>query len=565
MSAGIFQGSEVIEKYQDTLVEKGLISQSQLAIAKISQENLGLDLGAVLIKKKFVDQNQLLSFVADVQGIPFISLKDIELDPEVVHKLPFHLAKQNQAVPFGVKDGKVQIAMANPFSSFIIEDIKEMIRSDVIPYLVNAEEIDEVLASFVEHDVTDQNQLLAIEVTSAKEAEGSAETKKMEEMASGPKVVAMVNNILAKANNERASDIHIEPQRDSLRIRFRVDGLLRERGNLDKSMQLPITSRVKILGGLDIAERRVPQDGRVRILLVGKPLDLRISTCPTQHGEKIVIRLLAKEGVKSIDSLGFSKTERKTFQDIITKSHGIFLVTGPTGSGKSTTLYAALGRINSSDKNIISIEDPIESEIEGVNQVQVNNKAGLTFAGVLRSVLRQDPDIVMLGEIRDSETGEIAVRAAITGHLVLSTLHTNTALGAISRLEDLGVEKFMIATALKGVLAQRLVRRICQHCKEETSPDISKYGLKDVHIERAFVGKGCEACGYSGYGGRMGIFELVAIDEKIRKMITAGAGEPELTKQIREDGVRSIVQYGLDKVAEGLTTIEEVFRVTQED
>jgi general secretion pathway protein E len=388
------------------------------------------------------------------------------------------------------------------------------------------------------------------------------EAKKIQEIASGPKIIATVNNIIAKAKKEGASDIHIEPYRDSLRLRYRIDGILREMGNLPASMHMPVVSRIKIMAQLDIAERRVPQDGKARVRMVGKALDMRINTCPTQFGEKVCIRIFAKDNTKTIESLGFSEHDRKIFTDIISKPNGIFLVTGPTGSGKSSTLYAGLMRINSPEINIMTIEDPVESELDGINQVAVSQKSGLTFASVLRAALRQDPDVIMIGEIRDAQTAEIAVRAAITGHMVLSTLHTNSAAGAIDRLKDIGVEPFMIASSVRGILAQRLVRKICDHCKEE----IPTENMYNFELKKNFHGKGCEDCNFSGYGGgRIGVFELLSINKDVRQLIHNGAGEDEISKYLIANKVPTIIDDGLHKVEMGVTTIDEVVRVTAED
>ncbi len=561
---GSFQGHEILLKHEHALVGEGLISGDQLAIAKISQENLGLDLGSVLLKKGFVSEGTLLDFMARRLGISYVSLKDYQLNADLVRRVPLHVARHHKIIPLSMIDGKLSLAMVNPFDAFAKDDLKELFKAEVEPCLASLKEIEESLDLMFNDNDEDAERLMTVEVTETG-AHSEAETRKMQEMALGPKVVSVVNNIIARANSERASDVHIEPYRNKLVVRYRIDGLLRERGTLAKSMQMPVISRIKILAGLDIAERRVPQDGRVRVLLVGKPLDMRISTCPTQHGEKIVIRLLSKDQVRSIESLGFSEHERKVFSDIISKTHGIFLSTGPTGSGKSTTLYAALTRLNSSEKNIISIEDPIENEIEGVNQIAVNVKQGLTFAAVLRSVLRQDPDVIMLGEIRDGETADIAVRAAITGHMVLSTLHTNTAAGAISRLKDLGVEPFMIASALKGVMAQRLVRRVCAACKNEVDPDTDRYAMLNLPIKKRFQGKGCKICNYTGYSGRVGIFELAPINDEVRELIHKDPREEELVTAFRKNGVKSIMDDGIEKIEAGLTSPEEVLRVTQED
>lgn len=559
---------EALKPYEHLLAEEGLITKDQLAIARISKENLGVDLGSVLLKRGFTTETKLLEFFSKHTQVPFISIKSFDLDPELVRQLPYHVAKQHRLILIAKKDEKYCVAMANPFDSFAKDDLKDSLQGiEYIPYLASAKEITETLDKYFQGKQSqDDGSNITLQVANDNEIGNVEDAKKAQEAASGQKVVNAVNSIIGRAHAEHASDIHIEPSRRSIRVRYRIDGLLRERGEFPKTMLLPLVSRIKILASLDIAEHRIPQDGRVRVLLVGKALDLRISTCPTQFGEKIVIRLHTPDDVKSIESLGFLEKERKLFSEIISKSHGIFLVTGPTGSGKSTTLYAALSRINSPERNVISIEDPIESEIEGVNQVAVNIKTGVTFAAVLRSALRQDPDIIMLGEIRDAETAQIAVRAAITGHMVLSTLHTNSAAGAIPRLEDLGVEPFMLSSALKGVLAQRLVRKICDLCRIETPLDPEKYGPDIMaSVKKAHMGKGCKNCNFTGYRGRIGIFELAAVDEKMRHMINSNASEIELTKYLRENGTLSIIDDGLAKVNMGLTTLDEVLRVTTED
>ncbi|OGQ06956.1 MAG: hypothetical protein A3G32_07095 [Deltaproteobacteria bacterium RIFCSPLOWO2_12_FULL_40_28] len=561
----ILQADGVLSRYEKDLIAEGLISEDQLTIAKISQQNLGQDLGTILVKRGYISENILLSFVAKRIGFSFVDLKETKIDPDIVRKVPLQIARQYKVIPLKQNGTNYIVAMANPFDQFALDDLKGIFKTEIEPCLANGADVDHFLDQFYESGEAESENLTTVEVLSEADTQSEAETRKMQEMALGPKVVSAVNNLIARAHHEGASDIHIEPNQNKIIFRFRVDGLLRERGTMPKNMHLPVVSRIKILAELDIAERRIPQDGRVRVMLVGKPLDLRISTCPTQHGEKVVVRLLSKDAVRSIESLGFPDKERRLFSDIISKSHGIFLVTGPTGSGKSTTLYAALTRINSPDRNIISIEDPIENQIEGVNQVNVNPKAGLSFAAVLRSVLRQDPDIIMIGEIRDAETAQIAVRAAITGHMVLSTLHTNTASGAISRLNDLGVESFLLASALKGVLAQRLVRKICKSCRTETSTEDHRYGALTAKAKKAFCGVGCKACHYTGYSGRVGIFELAPITDVIRTLIHEKADESAIVAELRKIGVKSIMEDGIQRIEDGITTLEEVLRVTSED
>ncbi len=556
---------KIIENIAEEMVRQNVITADQLAVARVSRENLGEDLGQILLKKGFVKESQLLNFIAQSLSVSYVSLDGVIIPKELIQKIPAHLAKRYHLIPVREENEAVVVAMADPLDLFALDDIRAALKTEVMPVLASSKEIDQLITQHYHTQRTDLDKTHEQVELMNLMSEESETSDRLQKIATGPMVIQTVNHIVAQAYHDKASDIHIEPMSHGVRIRYRIDGLLEESQNLPKEMLLPIVSRIKIMSGLDIAERRIPQDGRVRIRIGGNALDLRISSYPTLYGEKVVMRLLNKEQGVSIDSLGFVERDRKTFTDLIMKSHGIFLVTGPTGSGKSTTLYAALTRINTPEKNIISIEDPIESEIIGVNQAQINMKSGVTFAAALRSILRQDPDIIMLGEIRDGETSEIAVRAAITGHLVLSTLHTNTAAGAISRLVDLGVQPFLIASSLIGVLAQRLVRKICGICRVEIEPDREKMPEFADQLQRAFKGQGCPACRMTGYSGRMGIFELAPITEVIRKLVSERATDQMVEDELRRQGVKSMMEDGIVKINEGITTVDEVFRVTQED
>ncbi|MBI4124807.1 MAG: Flp pilus assembly complex ATPase component TadA, partial [Deltaproteobacteria bacterium] len=557
-------GLPSVGQYAQDLVKEGLLTKDQLAVAKVSQQNLGEELGQILVTKGYLTEEKLLEFLSRHLNIPYVSLKQVKPDPKLLREIPVTLAKKHLLIPLKKNsDGKIDVAMANPMDAFVLDDLKQAFHGDIHPHLASAQEILEMIEqTYVGPAGEKEKKMIGVlETITEEETFGRLEYKKIEEMASGPKVIAAVNDIITKAWSERASDIHIEPFQDTSRIRYRIDGFLSERGAINKNMHLAVVSRIKIMAGLDIAEHRVPQDGRVRIRMIGRTLDMRISTCPTQYGEKVVLRLLSKESLRSIEDLGLDPKDRRLFSDLVTSSHGIFLATGPTGSGKSTTLYSALMRINSPDINIVSIEDPIENEIEGIAQVAVNVKTGLDFARVLRSVLRQDPDVIMIGEIRDAETANIAIRAAITGHMVLSTLHTNTAAGAISRLLDLGVEPFLLNAALNGVMAQRLVRKICPACKEEFPLNPDKLGDLAQKIKKAYRGKGCPECLLSGYHGRVGIFELVPVTEALREMVYKKASDVALEAEVRKMGIVSLREDGFRKVEKGITTIEEVLRV----
>lgn len=557
-----------ISHFARDLIHEGLVTKEQLAVAKVSQENLGEDLGSVLVRKGFVNEIQLLEFLSRHLRVPFVSLKNCDVDPQLLREISPTVAKRHLVLPLRRHNGKIEVAMANPLDAFALDDLKMAFQGEgIAPFLAPPREIQRAIekAYATEPETQEAKRSAIIETITEGADYGAMEYKKIQEIASGPKVLSVVNELISKAWGEGASDIHVEPSKEKSRIRYRMDGILNEKGSLTKNMHLAVVSRIKIMAGLDIAERRIPQDGRVRMRLIGRTLDLRISTCPTQYGEKVVLRLLSKESLHDIDDLGFSPEHRQIFREMISKSHGIILATGPTGAGKSATLYAALTRINSPELNIVSIEDPIESELDGISQIAVHPKAGLTFAGILRSTLRQDPDVIMIGEIRDSETASIAVRAAITGHLVFSTLHTNTAAGAISRLLDLGVEPFLLSTALQGVVAQRLVRKICRECREAVPIDVTKLGPYARLVKKAFRGKGCKSCHLSGYIGRVGIFELAPINDIIRQLIYNRAIDVDIEKQLRQMGFADMRQDGFRKVEQGITTLEEVLRVTQED
>lgn len=556
---------QVLDNIGKELVDAELISADQLAVAQETQRNLGGDLGHILIKKGFITEEQVLEFLSQRINIPFVSLRDYTIDPDVTKFVPISLAKKYHFMPLFKIEDTLTIAMADPLDVFAIDELRAALKCRIQPVLASGAEIERLVGeNYRLLEVTEEGgEDIEVIQYGVETEEGMAD--RLKEMASGAKIVAEVNRIIRSAVREGASDIHIEPMANSLKVRNRVDGLLEERIILPRQMHLPIVTRTKIMAAMDIAERRVPQDGRVRLKVKGQVVDMRISSYPTMHGEKIVIRLLTRERILGLESLGFTEEERKIFERIIARTHGIFLVTGPTGSGKTTTLYAGLQRINSQDKNIVSIEDPIENEIQGINQAQVNIKAGMTFASALRSILRQDPDVIMVGEIRDGETADISVRAAITGHLVFSTIHTNTALGAISRLRDLGVEPFMVASALVGTMSQRLVRRICEHCRR--SVDIEEEKLLSLGMQpgtTVYRGRGCKHCRMSGYAGRLGLYELVEIEGKLRQMIVGGASEDEMGEEVRGRGIPDLRDQGRRRIIEGVTTVEEVVRVTED-
>lgn len=547
----------------EDLVKAELISADQLAVALETRKNRGGDLGSILLKRGFVTSKQLTSFIEKHYAVSSMSLIDYDVDPEVVRLVPANTARRFGFMPLYRDEDTITIAVSDPMYVFIVDDICGEIKHAIKLVVAPRHDIENLIRASYRSVNIDENTQADVEVIRYGADASEQGSDDLQELASGSKVVSDVNRIIHNAVDESASDIHIEPQENFTRVRNRINGTLEERIILQKSMHLPVVTRIKILSGMDIAERRIPQDGRIRLRVAGRMTDLRVSTFPSMHGEKVVIRLLGHEKLYGLEELGMTEQDRDIFENLIQRPHGIFLVTGPTGSGKTTTLYAALSRINSHDRNIVSVEDPIENEIPGVAQGQINPKAGFTFANALRSILRQDPDVIMIGEIRDRETADIAVRAAITGHLVFSTLHTNTSIGAITRMVDLGVERFLVSSALLGVMAQRLVRRLCVACRETADVDDTvraNLGIpSDAVLYRA---KGCTSCNMSGYVGRIGLFELVALDATMRSMIAAGVSEMEVRAEATRRGFSAIRDQAVARVIEGATTIEEMLRVS---
>jgi type IV pilus assembly protein PilB len=480
-------------------------------------------------------------------------------------------------VPIARLNGKLFVAMADPTNVLAVDDLKRRTQLEIVPMIATERAVADALAGI--HGGTNMSQVLRqVSEEAAQSAESvEVQTAKREDIdldrlatdSEDAPVIKIVNLILAQAVKEKASDIHIEPFQNSLKLRYRVDGELLLAESPPKALQLAITSRIKILAGLNIAERRVPQDGRFRIKVMGKDIDLRISILPTAHGEKIVIRILDKSSLSaSIDQMGMDESTLAKFRKAIDAPHGMILVTGPTGSGKTTTLYSVLHELNSPLYNIVTVEDPIEYELVGVNQVAVRNDIGLDFASALRSILRQDPDIVMVGEIRDNETADIAVKAALTGHQVLSTLHTNDAAGAITRLDDMGIEPFLISSSILMSCAQRLVRRVCSNCREEFIPEAEMFerlGMKPSTDTVFFHGHGCDRCKGRGYLGRVAIIEALPVSEAIRRLIIKRASAAVIKNQAVSEGMKTLRMVGVEKAQEGITTLEEIWRVTSED
>ncbi|ABQ24894.1 type II secretion system ATPase GspE [Geotalea uraniireducens] len=505
--------------------------------------------------------------VAAKLGIPFLQeIEDSRVDTALLMRLPLAFARNNLLLPLKEDDGKLVAAAGNPANLLALDELQGVfgmpVQAVAVPRQAVLDAINRLYAriSGSAQDVVEE--LEGVELSAI--ASEFNEPKDLLDLTDEAPVIRLLNSILFQAVKERASDIHIEPFERDLEVRFRIDGILYKMLTPPKVVQEALTSRVKIMSGLNIAEKRLPQDGRLRVIVAGRDVDIRVSIIPTFFGERVVLRLLDKQrGVISLANIGLSPENVASMERLLSRSNGIILVTGPTGSGKTTTLYAALNRINTPEKNIITIEDPIEYQLKGIGQIQVNPKIDLTFAGGLRSILRQDPDIIMVGEIRDAETAEIAMQASLTGHLVLSTLHTNDAATAVTRLIDMGVEPFMVASSLSAVMAQRLVRVICPHCKEEYKPEREYAGIKLPPV--LYRGRGCDKCFNLGSTGRIGIYEFLLIDSELCSMIIKQAPAGVIKEYAISRGMRTLREDGLAKAAAGITTIEEVLRVTQED
>ena len=560
------------ERIADVLIEDGLLLPSQLAEAVEQQKKQGGRLLKILTDKQYVTEQDMVISMGRCLDTPPINLTKVRVPEEILALVPKEMARAYKLSPVCKLGNKLYVAMADPLNVLALDDLRQRTKLEIVPMITTERAVNEALSG-VGNSSAAMDQVLR--QASANEPVEEVKINKEEidldrlavESEDAP-VVKIVNLILVQALKEKASDIHIEPFDRVLKLRYRVDGSLIEASSPPKALQMPIASRIKILAGLDIAERRLPQDGRFRIRVSGKEVDLRVSVLPTVFGEKIVIRLLDKGTLSaSIDQLGMDDYTLGVFRKAVDAPHGMILVTGPTGSGKTTTLYSVLGELNSPEYNIVTVEDPIEYQVPGINQVAVKSEIGLTFAESLRSILRQDPDIVMIGEIRDNETADIAVKAALTGHQVLSTLHTNDAAGAISRLDDMGIEPFLISSSCILTCAQRLVRRVCPNCKEEFHPEpeiLQKLGIEAEDVT-FYQGAGCERCKRRGYSGRVAIIEVLPISETIRRLIIKRASATVIKNQAISEGMKSLRMVGIDKAREGITTLEEVLRVTADD
>jgi type IV pilus assembly protein PilB len=565
------------ERIADVLIEEGLLLPNQLEEAVAIQKSEGGRLLKILTDREFVTEQDMAFSMGRCLNTPPVNLSRIRIPEDIMALVPRDMASANKLVPIARVDGKLFVAMADPTNVLAVDDVKRRVQLEVVPMIATERAVTDALSGV--HGAANMSQVLRKVAEEAAQSAESVEFQSnkredidLDRLASDSEdapVIKIVNLILAQAVKEKASDIHIEPFQNSLKLRYRVDGELIQAESPPKALQLAITSRIKILAGLNIAERRVPQDGRFRIKVMGKEVDLRISILPTAHGEKIVIRILDKSSLTAtIDQMGMDSSTLDRFRKAIDAPHGMILVTGPTGSGKTTTLYSVLHELNGPQYNIVTVEDPIEYEVVGINQVAVRADIGLDFASALRSILRQDPDIVMVGEIRDNETADIAVKAALTGHQVLSTLHTNDAAGAITRLDDMGIEPFLISSSILMSCAQRLVRRVCTNCREEFVPEpemFHKLGMKADKEAVFFHGTGCDRCKGRGYLGRLALIEALPVSEAIRRLIVKRASSAVIKNQAVSEGMKTLRMVGVEKALEGITTLEEVWRVTSED
>jgi len=546
----------------DLLLHAGLITEEQLKDALSKQRGLGKRLGEVLLDGGYISQQDLTSVLETQLGIESINLKQTAVDPKFARMIPENLARRHVVIPVQVAKGHLYLAMRDPLDQLAIQDVRLLVQMPVTPVLATRD------------DIIDSIERVFSQAAAARAADDFVHSQAgllagLEDLSlnvnSAP-IVRLVNSTLENAVRSGASDVHIEPDHDQMRVRIRVDGILQESLVTGLGAHGAVTSRVKVMAGLNISEKRVPQDGRTMITVDRREIDLRVSTMPTTYGEKVVMRILDRANfMLGKEKLGFSPADLEKFARLAAKPHGIILVTGPTGSGKTTTLYSMLAELNDSKKNIITLEDPVEFDMKGINQTQINVKAGLTFAAGLRAMLRQDPDIIMVGEIRDSETAEISARAALTGHLVLSTLHTNDAPGAVARVVDMGIEPYLISSSLAGVVAQRLVRKICPFCREEYEAGEREKRILRLPLDMPLKlagGKGCDYCNRTGYKGRVGVFEIMEVRKELRLLIDKGPPTDELRDIAIELGMVPLWEDARQKVLEGITTLEELLRVT---
>ncbi len=550
----------------EILLQRSLLQSDELEKALTIQKERPGKLGRILVELGYLTERDVLAALSDQLSIPIITGHELPAISPEVEGISVRFMRQFRFIPLGVENSTVKLAMADPLDSETIAAVRLYTHKKVQVLLGSEVEILGALNRFYPDEEETDSGETQIEQSDSEAAE---DLENLRDMASETPVIRLVNHIIAMAVERGASDIHLEPIEKEFRVRYRLDGVLHPVESPSRESQAAVISRVKLMAKLNIAERRLPQDGRIQLKILGRDVDLRVSTLPTLHGESVVMRLLDRSESEryTLEGLGFPEYLLQRMEHFSSLPHGIFLVTGPTGSGKSTTLYSVLKRMNIQERKIITIEDPVEYQINGVSQIHVNPQIGLTFASGLRHIVRQDPDVIMVGEIRDRETAEIAIRAALTGHLVLSTLHTNDAPSAVTRLTDMGIENYLLTSSIVAVLAQRLVRVVCKQCRREemASPEwVRSMGMEITEDKcKVYRGAGCESCSHTGFRGRVGIFELMELDDEVRKMVMAGSDAIDLARAARSKGMRTLVEDGWQKVRNGITTPEELIRVTQ--
>lgn len=562
------------DKLGDLLIKRNVISADQLEKALGEQKKKGGMLGGILIKLGFMKDSELLQFLSEQYGVPAIKLSEFEIDPEVLKIIPPEVASKYQVMPITIKNSTLIVAMVDPSNIFILDDIKFLTGYRVEPLIASEDPILHAIDTYYGTSTGLENLLSGFDTEGVEyvDEEDDFDVSSLQQESENAPVVKLVNAILTDAIGKGSSDIHIEPYEKSFRVRFRIDGSLYEVMRPPWKMKNAITSRIKIMSNLDIAERRLPQDGRIKLKLgKGKDMDYRVSVLPTLFGEKIVLRLLDKSNLQlDMTKLGFGVKQIEDFQEAIHKPFGMVLVTGPTGSGKTTTLYSALADLNKTTENISTVEDPVEFNLEGVNQVQMHEAIGLTFASALRSFLRQDPDVILVGEIRDFETAEIGIKAALTGHIVLSTLHTNDAPSTVNRLLNMGIEPFLVSSSVNLILAQRLARKICTECKEPVEvpeTQLQKLGVSPEEYQGVtfYTGRGCDACSETGHKGRIALYEIMPMAEPLKELVLQGASSTEIKKEAINLGMETLRRSGIEKMLRGEITCEEVLKVTVSD
>ncbi len=563
----------VYSPFVSFLIETGVVQKEDLEkLVSTNGQTDNLSAEERLLAAGLITEDQFRSGAEGFYGVPFASPRDLPQEPVLVNNISVQFMKESKFIPARLSDKELTVVMSNPFDSYTIDAIRLATDYEVRVLFAREETILWAIEQYYGSGVTSMEKIIEdIDGIPEYQVEDEENVDHLRDMASEGPVIRLVNLIITRAIEMRASDIHFEPFEDQFRVRYRIDGVLHDVESPPKRLQAAIVSRVKIMAKLNIAERRLPQDGRIMLRVKGKEIDFRVSSVPTIYGESLVLRILDKSSiVLDIERLGFPEDTLTGFHDLIQRPHGIILVTGPTGSGKTTTLYCALGKINSPEKKIITVEDPVEYQLKGINQIQVKPSIGLTFANSLRSIVRQDPDVILIGEIRDAETAEIAIHSALTGHLVLSTLHTNDAPSALTRLVDMGMEDYLLSSTIIGILAQRLVRIACPHCRVPYSP--APAILREMKVDRVnptdlsiFEVKGCEHCSQTGYWGRSGIFEFFRITDDIQKLILGKKDSNVIKEAARKNGMRTLREDGWLKVKQGMTTISEVLRVTQEE